>query len=92
MDEDYFLNMLNKMVRDSVVEKCGAYKPNEVLKIMNWSYGMFIIYCNLWESPGVVNRDERGLEFWWHGSHRRIPHSGLADWLSRNDGPKKLGE
>lgn len=76
-----FEETLNKMLAAAGIEPRSAYTTGNVAKVLNVSTNMVIIMCDEWE-PRRENK--RGLECYRAGTHRRIPHHALVDWLEHN--------
>ncbi len=82
--------LLEQMLKSTGVAPAPVYRPSQVQKLLNVSEHTFRAYCDAWEPPQVPGRDPRGLECYFVGAHRRIPHHALVDWLSRNSGYEKI--
>ncbi len=80
---------LSKLLINADMEKKSCYRPRDILKLLNISYPMFITMCDLWEPLEVKNRSNSGLESYRVGTHRRIPHHALVEWIAIN---KRLGD
>ena len=75
-----------RLLKDGNIDKQPCYKPAEVQKLLNISYPMFLSMVEIWEPMEVKQRNKKGLESFWVGRHRRIPHYGLVEWMYFNNG------
>ena len=83
--------LLGQMLQAAGIEAAPVYRPGQVQRVLDVSEHTFRDYCNAWEPPQVQGRDPRGLECYFVGGHRRIPHHALIDWLVRNNGYTRNG-
>jgi hypothetical protein len=60
------------------------YTTGEAARILGASRETVRQMILRWEPPDVPGRHPAGLFARRLGSHRRIPHQALADWLARN--------
>jgi len=74
---------LDKLMLASGVEKMPAYTTSATAKILSISPSMVIYLCDEWEPP-QKNIRTKGLECYRAGTHRRIPHHALIEWLENN--------
>ena len=70
---------LNKLLANSRVEKKSAYTTGQVALILNVSVNTVLMMTDGW-----TETNKRGLECYRAGTHRRIPHHTLIDWLTHN--------
>jgi len=60
------------------------YTTGEVARILGSSRETVRQMILRWEPPDIPGRHPAGLFARRLGSHRRIPHAALLDWLARN--------
>lgn len=75
---------LLKMLRQAQMDEQICYRPTDIVRILNISYSTFVTMCNCWEPLEVPGRNKMGLENYRVGTHRRVPHHGLIEWLAVN--------
>lgn len=77
---------LSKLLTHSSLDKKSAYPTGQVATILNISVNMVLMLCDEW-SPD----NPKGLECYRVGTHRRIPHHSLVEWLEHNTQYNSLG-
>lgn len=70
---------LIKLLVNSNQQKKSAYPTGNVANILNISVNMVIMLCDEW-----TPYNHKGLECYRVGTHRRIPHHSLIEWLEYN--------
>jgi hypothetical protein len=75
---------LSRMLAAAGVQKSGVYRPGEVCRVLRITRPTVLALCALAEHPAVGRVDPRALESFLVGTHHRIPHTALVDWLARN--------
>lgn len=75
---------VDKLLTVAQLPKKPCYRPQDIQTLLNISYTMFVTMCDNWEPSEVRNRDPRGLESYRVGTHRRIPHHALVEWIAIN--------
>mgnify|MGYP000299993239 FL=1 len=86
-----FEETLNKFLQASGVDKMPAYTTSATAKILSISPSMVIYLCDEWQPPDQSKKN-RGLECYRAGTHRRIPHHAIIEWLENNFEYNLLGE
>lgn len=80
----FYTDALTKMLATSKINKKTAYTTGDISKILNVSMSTIINLCDIWEPPLVSTQISKGLESYRVGTHRRIPHHALTEWLKQN--------
>ena len=62
----------------------AVYRPGEVCRLLRISRSTLLALCQLAEHPEVRNTDPRALASFLIGSHHRVSHVALVEWLERN--------
>lgn len=70
---------LEKLLINSGVTKQSAYTTGSVSKLLSVSNNTVIDLCDKWQPE-----KNQGLECYRVGTHRRIPHHALIEWLENN--------
>jgi len=70
---------LEKLLINSGVTKQSAYTTGSVSKLLSVSNNTVIDLCDKWRPETA-----EGLECYRVGTHRRIPHHALVEWLKNN--------
>ena len=70
---------LVKLLVNSNQDKKSAYATGNVASILNISVNMVIMLCDEWTPD-----NHKGFECYRVGTHRRIPHHSIVEWLEYN--------
>lgn len=62
----------------------AVYRPGEVCRLLRISRSTLVNLCQLAEHPAARQVSPRALDSFLVGSHHRIAHAALVDWLARN--------
>ena len=82
-----YSDSLEKMISNSIKKQLAAYSTGDVAAILNISVNMVIVLCDEWTPD-----NKKGLECYRAGTHRRIPHHSIVEWLEYNSQYNSLGE
>jgi len=69
-----------KLLKQAKINECVSYRPSQIMTLLNISQGTFRGLCNTYE-PNT----RHGIESYLIGTHRRVPHHALVEYLSRNN-------
>ena len=75
---------LQDLLRIEGIAYRAVYKPGEVCRLLRISPTTLRQFCERAEPSGSDHHDPRALESFLVGSHHRIRHRALVDWLTRN--------
>lgn len=75
---------LQEWAQQEGIERRAVYRPGEVCQLLRISPTTIRLFCDLAEHPQVRKSDPRAIQSFKTGSHRRISHSAIIDWLIRN--------
>ena len=70
---------LEQLIFNSAINKKPAYTTGEAALILSVSKNTIILLCDEWTLTTLS-----GLESYRVGTHRRIPHHSLAEWVNIN--------
>lgn len=86
----FYEDALQRMLTVARLNKKPCYTPKEVQLLLNVSANKLQQLCDEFEPPHIKGRLTTGIESYRLGTHRRIPHHGLIDWLQANLGYNKI--
>lgn len=81
----YYEGRLKLMLQVADIPVSPCYRPEQVQRILNISKNTFVNVCDKWQ-PALDGGLAMGLESYCLGTHRRVPHHALVEWLQRNNG------
>jgi hypothetical protein len=74
---------INVLLQQAGIEQKTCYTPADICQIFNISQSTFARLCDQWEPPNIAGR-QVGLECYRIGTHRRVPHHSLIDFIKRS--------
>lgn len=80
----FYEEALEKMLKAAELSKKPCYTPGEVQLLLHVSPNRLQQLCDAYEPPHIQGREVSGIECYRLGTHRRIPHHGLLEWLENN--------
>ncbi len=75
---------LRDLLRIERIPYRAVYKPGEVCRLLRISPTTLRQFCALAEPEGSRHHDPRALKSFMAGTHHRVQHSALVDWIARN--------
>ncbi len=75
---------LSRRLRAAGLSPAQEYTTGDVARIIGTSRETVRQMILRWEPPNTPGRHPSGLFAFRLGSHRRVPHEDLVDWLCRN--------
>lgn len=81
----HYENSMNQILSDLKIKKKGMYRPLEIQKILGINDRKFWDLCDSWEPPHIIGGNKGGLECYFIGTHRRVPHHALLAWFRVNN-------
>lgn len=88
----FYSESLEKMLVTSGVPKKNAYSTGDISQLLSISNSKVIMLCDDWTPPNIRRTTGNGLECYRVGTHRRIPHHAIVEWLISNSNFNKLGK
>lgn len=83
----FYSESLEQLLINAGIGKKPTYTTGNISTMLNISRNMVIMLCDQWEPETL-----QGLESYRVGTHRRIPHHAVVEWLTHNSNYAKLGE
>ena len=80
----FYEETLDKLLLTAKLAKKTAYTTSNVALVLGVSNSTIINMCEEWEPPEESNRNVKGIECYRVGTHRRIPHHAIVEWLRIN--------
>ena len=81
---------LDALLQGEGIARQSVYRPGEVCRLLRITRPTVLALCALAEHPQSGRVDPRALESFLVGTHHRIPHTALVDWLARNQAYQRM--
>ena len=75
---------LSELLEIEGIEHHAVYRPGEFCRLLRISHTTLRQLCDLAEPISKTKPNPRALESFLAGSHHRIRHTALVEWLARN--------
>ena len=82
---------IDTLLKNANVSRKSCYTPADVCRILNISSSTFGRLCDQWEPPNIRGGGN-GIECYRVGTHRRVPHHALLNFLQRAHNYEALHE